>query len=380
MKLHKILLAVIILSSLMFTCSCWNYSDLEKKSLVSGFSIDKTPSGEYLVTVEVIDFETTGIDAKQTGKNIETQGKTLFEAIRKVINLTGYRLYWAHANIVVVGQEVAKEGLADALDFISRDAEVREEMYVIISREKTAKEILEQQMLLSQTSANNIEKMLGTRNRDLNSPSIQAYQLINILEEEGISPCLPAIRLTENEKKRTAELYGAAVFKEDKLIGYLNPEETNKFLFITDKVRKGIMTFKMEDSDVTLEIQKAKTKIRPEINKNRLKMKIDIKIEGSVAELETTKDLLADSKFYKLEKQAEDDLRNKTEELIKKVKRDFGSDIFGFGKYVKAYLPSVWRASQDKKVDLFSQIEPEINVNIILTGSGLNSKTVKKRV
>ena len=380
MKLQKILLAIIIISSLMFTCSCWNYSDLEKRSLVSGFAIDKTPSGEYLITVEVIDFETTGIDAKQTGKNIEIQGKTIFEAIRNVINLTGYRLYWAHANIVVIGQEVAKEGLAATLDFISRDAEVREEMYVIISREKTAKEILEQQMLLSQTSANNIEKMLGTKNRDLYSPTIQAYQLINVLEDEGICPCLPAIRLTENEKKRTAELYGAAVFKADKLIGYLNPEETNMFLLITDRVRKGIMTFKVEDTDITLEIRKAKTKIKPVINKNRLKMKIDIKLEASVGELDTSKNLIIEKTLNKLENLSEEHLRNETGGLIKKVKKDFGSDIFGFGKYVKAYLPSVWRDSESKKVDLFSQIEPEIKVNVTIIGSGLNSKTVKKRV
>ncbi len=380
MKLPKILLLVTIISSLMFTCSCWNYSDLEKRSLVSGFAIDKTPSGEYLVTVEVIDFEITGIDAKQTGKNIEIQGKTLFEAIRNVINVTGYKLYWAHANIVVISQEVAKEGLADTLDFISRDAEVREEMYVIISREKTAKEILEQQMLLSQTSANNIEKILGTKNRDLNSPTIQAYQLIAILEDEGISPCLPAIRLTEIEKKRTAELYGAAVFKADKLIGYLNPEETNIFLFITDRVGKGILTFKEGDSNITLEVYKASTKIKPVISHNKLKMKIDIKIEASVGELDTSKDLISTKNLYKLENQAEEHLRNETGELIKKVKKDFSSDIFGFGKYVKAYLPTVWRDSQNKKADLFSQIEPEIKVNVTIVGSGLNSKTVKKRV
>lgn len=380
MKLPKILLLVTIISSLMFTCSCWNYSDLEKRSLVSGFAIDKTPSGEYLVTVEVIDFEITGIDAKQTGKNIEIQGKTLFEAIRNVINVTGYKLYWAHANIVVISQEVAKEGLADTLDFISRDAEVREEMYVIISREKTAKEILEQQMLLSQTSANNIEKILDTKNRDLNSPTIQAYQLIAILEDEGISPCLPAIRLTEIEKKRTAELYGAAVFKADKLIGYLNPEETNIFLFITDRVGKGILTFKEGDSNITLEVYKASTKIKPVICHNKLKMKIDIKIEASVGELDTSKDLISTKNLYKLENQAEEHLRNETGELIKKVKKDFSSDIFGFGKYVKAYLPTVWRDSQNKKADLFSQIEPEIKVNVTIVGSGLNSKTVKKRV
>ncbi len=379
MKLQKILLAVTIISSLMFTCSCWNYSDLEKMSLVSGFAIDKAPSGNYLVTVEVIDSETTGIDAKQTGKNIETEGKTLYEAIRNVVNLTGIKLYWAHANIVVISQEIAKEGLADTIDFISRDAEVREEMYVIISREKTAKEVLEQQMLLSQTSANNIEKMLGTKNRDLSSPTIQAYQLINILEEEGISPCLPAIRLVENREKRTAELYGAAAFKYDKLVGFLSREETNMFWFITDKIRKGILTFKDDDRDITLEIYNASTKIKPVISNNKLKMKIDIKIEASIGELNTSKDLINEKNFYRLENNAEKHIRKKSGELIQKVKKDFGTDIFGFGKYVKAYLPSVWRDSQSKKVDLFYQIEPDINVDVTIIGSGLNSNTVKKR-
>ncbi|HEX9061731.1 MAG TPA: Ger(x)C family spore germination protein, partial [Clostridia bacterium] len=66
MKLSRLfVLMVLVMLSTVSLSGCWNYHDIEKYSIVAGIAIDKDEqSDKYLLTAEIIDFETTGKDTK----------------------------------------------------------------------------------------------------------------------------------------------------------------------------------------------------------------------------------------------------------------------------------------------------------------------------
>lgn len=383
MKLVKSLLSLLlILSNLTLLCGCWNYQDIEKVLLVVGFAIDKNEQGDkYLITVEVVDFEMSGTQAKQTSKFVESEGKTIFDAIRNSINIIGKRLYWAHANVVIISQDLAKEGIAPLIDLIIRDTEMREEKYVLISKEKTAKEVLKQEMLLSQTSSNNIERMLSSQYAAGKATAVKAYELMGTIEDEGISVALPALHLVKNTDKKTAELDGTAVFKSDKLVGFLSPDETKAFLFVMNKIGGGLATLKESSSNkmdnISLEIFESKTKLKPRFSDEKLTMNIDIVTEVAIAEVETSEDYIKE-KRDSLKSDAEKKLKALLETVIKKVQNEFDSDIFGFGKITKANLPAVWRNSQQKGINLFKELALDIHVEVKILTSSLSKQAIKK--
>lgn len=385
MKPVKTLLSLLIIfSNLFLLCSCWNYRDIEKAQLVSGFSIDKNEQGnKYLLTIELIDVEASGKDAKQSAKFIETQGTTVFDAVRNAISVTGKRLYWAHANVVIISKKIAEEGLTPALDFIIRDAEMREEMYVIISKDKTAAEVLKQQVPLSQTSSDNIEDMILNQYSVGNAPLVHMYEIIDTLESEGISVYLPTIHLGENSGLKTAIVEGTAIFKSDKLIGYLNADETKTFLFLINKFKKGLLTLK-EDSindmdNVTLEVYKSKSKLKPVLSDKKVTMKINIKIDAAIAELVTQKNYIEQKNLQdKLKKDAETKLKTSAESLIAKVQTEYASDIFGFGRTIKENMPEIWKKTLKKDKDYFKELNYDVTVNITIKNSALTLKTIQK--
>jgi len=384
MKHARGLLSILlILTNLTLLCGCWNYQDIEKVLLVSGFAIDKNEQGDkYLVTVEVIDFEMAGKEAKQSGKYVESEGTTIFDAVRNVINIVGKKMYWAHSNILIISQDIAKEGISPVLDLMFRDTEMREEMYVLISKEKTAQEVLKQELLLSQTSSDNIQSMITNQKGVGLAPIVKVYELVDILEEEGISTVLPAIQLTKNSDKKTAELTGTAVFKSDKLVGFLNLDETRPFLFITNKIKKGLISVNEDSSNqmdnITLEIFTTKTKVEPKISDKKLTMNIEIKIEVALGELETSVDYIKKDKQDKLKKDAEAKVKASVEAVIKKVQNDFSTDIFGFGRITKANKPSVWRSAKQEGTNLFKDLKTNVKVDITIKNSALASKPIKK--
>lgn len=378
----------VILFFLMIACSiplysCWNYQDIEKLAIVAGFAIDKnSEDNKYVITVELVDFEMSGKDTKQTGKYVEATGKTVFDAVRNIIDFSGKKLYWAHANVVIIGQDLAEEGIAAPIDLIFRDAEMREEMYIFISREKTAGDILKQQSLLSQTSSDNIENIFTGQSRVGNSYPVQIYELIDNLEEEGISVTLPCLSLKENLDKTPVHPDGIAIFRSDKLVGFLEPEETKYFLFTTNKFKKGVLTLKKhssnEESNISFEINKTSTRVKPEISKGKLTVNVNIKQEAALAEIGTQTDYISKHNRSAIKKEGEENLEKAIETLIKKVQNDFDTDIFGFGKIIKAEMPSVWKNAQNKKINLFHDLKPEVKVELSIKNNALGSKVIKK--
>ncbi len=374
-----ILLTVLIITNSIYFCGCWNYKDIEKSLIISGLAIDKNKTGDkYLITVEVLDFE-MGKEAKQGTRFIESEGKTLFDAVRNAINIVGKKLYWAHANIAVVSEEIAKEGLIPVLDFMYRDSEVRTEMNILISKEKTARELLMQEMLLSQASSDNIHNMLDEQNTSGKFPNVLVYKLINCIKNENA--VLPAVELKEILGKKTTVITSTAIFKKDKLIGYLNLDESQALLFARNEIKGGLITFGIDNNDntdmISLEIFKSKTKVNPRYDNNELTMDIDINVDASIAELQTSTDYISGKNFEKLKKSAEKDVKTSVENLIQKAQLEYNADIFGFGSKIKGDLPKVWKSIEgDWKNGIFKNLETNVKVYIKIRNSAFIRKAI----
>ncbi|HEX9060500.1 MAG TPA: Ger(x)C family spore germination protein, partial [Clostridia bacterium] len=309
---------------------------------------------------------------------IESKGTTIFDAIRNMINITGKRLYWAHARLVIISRDIAENGILPVLDLLFRDAEIREEMDIVISREKTAQEVLKAQTVIQDMHSFDIDSSLENQKSVAESPKLQVYQFINALEGEGISPAIAAAGIGLNNGRETTEIMGTAVFKSDKLVGFLNKEESKYFSFATDEVDKGLL-IQNEDktSAITLEIFKNKTEVKPEYYNGKIKMNIHISTEVAIAEVETPLDYIEEERREKLKKEAEESLKASVEKVIKKVQKDYDSDIFGFGMLVKAYMPSVWKELKPNWDNLFKSLDVNLTVDINIKNSAIVSKTIK---
>ncbi|MBP2033888.1 spore germination protein KC [Clostridium algifaecis] len=384
MKIKRRILLILLLFLLPVILSgCWNYTDIEKYSLVTGFSLDKDKkNNKYIVNAEVLDFRMSGNGSKAVTNIIESKGNTIFDAIRNMINITGKRLYWGHAKIFIISKDIAEEGITQALDLPYRDAEIREEMHVLISNKNTAKEILQNKPITSNLRCFEIDKIVENQKTLANAPIVRVYELINNIEENDVSPVLPLCDIKTSDDKQTVELIGTAVFKSDKLVGSLNTEESKYFLFATNQIDKGLLVEKILHGDqmakVTLEVFESKTKIKPIYKDGKLSINMNIRVDASIAEIDESKDFIQESGCKSLKQAAEESLKVSIGNTINKVQNKYDADIFGFAKHIKSDIPSAWSDVKDKWDDTFRNMHVNINVEIQLRNSGIDSKTIKK--
>ncbi len=381
MRKKLLLLALLLLLNAMILPGCWNYREIDKLSIVAGMAVDKDSEGRYLVTVEIVDLHEGGMEPKIRSKILELHGDTIFDAVRNSIEITAPKLYWGHTEIVILSRQVAKEGIVEIIDWLDRDAEPRLSVDVLVSRGETARELLSARSISTDIRSFEINKMLEAQANLSKAPSVEAYMFIDMLASGGISPVLPSVSLTDNAGQQTSQVAGTAVFKGDRLVGFLDGDETKYFLFATGKIKGGLLTAKenpqVGHKNITLEVFANKTTVRPVISGGKLSMSIKAEAKVSLDEHGTKENFMDKNGIKMLEDAAEQQLSDNIRKVVKRVQKDFDADIFGFGRTVKGEMPSLWRAVENEWDDIFRNMEVSVESHIEIDNTGLLSKPIK---
>lgn len=123
---------------------CWSSKELNEIAILTGLGIDKTENG-YRLSAQVIN--PGEIAGKNSSGRTEVvrymkSGATIHEAFRKLTTDVPRILYLSHLRIVLFGEDMAREGIGKALDFLSRDHEMRSDFFLSVAKGATAADIL----------------------------------------------------------------------------------------------------------------------------------------------------------------------------------------------------------------------------------------------
>jgi len=149
---------------------------------------------------------------------------------------------------LIFGEEAARYGIRQYIDFFSRAPKPRETTWVMVA-EREAKDILETYSELEKTSAQEI----GFLARAKAGYSVNLKDFIVMLATMGSNPIASRIEIVDRgviqgaEKKepikqKGAALTGTAVFREGTLVGWLDESEPRGLLWLRGEVLRGIIS------------------------------------------------------------------------------------------------------------------------------------------
>lgn len=379
MKISKKLMIILIICSLQLLSGCWNYREVNDVNIVTGLAIDyDNKAKQYILSTEIIDFSVEG----GHGEVISIRGKTVFDAIRNMISKSGKKLYFGHSKVFIISKEVAEKGLVPIMDLIFRDAELRSDVWVLISDKTAASDILNVAIAeLEAVNSFHLENNMQSQKYLSKIYTIPQWRLVQDIYAEGISPAVPLVKLSKRDGSLGTEVKGTAVFRGDKMVGIMDEHETKLFLMIKQTNQLGLWIIesinKEEKYKVALEMFGCNTDISIIPTQNGPKVLVDIQSYTGVGEVGSTLDIFEKSAFEELEKQSEMQIKQDTEDLIRKMQIEYQSDIFGFGKLIKKRMPEYWKENKDDWNGLFSRLEIEVTVDVIIKGSALTYKPIK---
>ncbi|WZL73328.1 Ger(x)C family spore germination protein [Clostridiaceae bacterium 35-E11] len=396
MKRYLILFTLLIAYVSLFT-GCWSKREIDELAIASAVGIDKTKEG-YLVTAQIIN--PGEIAAEKTSNrtvvsSYRASGETVFEAIRRLTLETPRKTYFGHIRLLVLGEDLAREGIGKTLDFFSRDPEIRTDFYIIIAKNSRAEELLNILTPIEKIPANKMYDSLEMSAKSWASTlHVTLDELIRSLLSKGKNPVLTGVIIKgspqlgvamENIEKvdipTTIQIRYLGAFKKDKLVGWLNEEESIGYNYISDKVESTIVVITCsEEGKLGVEIIRTKAKIKGIVRQSKPEVSIDIWVEGNVADVECTMDVTNLQNIYEIETKVAARIKQETIAAIRKAQKELRSDIFGFGEAIHRADPKAWHTFKDDWDEIFTSLPIHVNVTSRIKRTGTITKSFQQEL
>ncbi|EZH67382.1 hypothetical protein DH09_05475 [Bacillaceae bacterium JMAK1] len=389
---------LLVMISLLLLSGCWDRWELNELSIITGMAIDKSDD-HYELTMQSIN--PAEIASQEIGNgyaqafNTTEVAPTIHESLRKHVNKSPRRAFISHLQVLVISEEVAREGITSILDFFYRDHEVRSDFFVLIAKDdQRAKEILSIVTPLENVPSQNIFDSLQYGARSYGGTRIVTLDdLYQDATAPGIEPALMGVQvignLKEGQERSNAErnepattllIQELAMFRDNYLVGWLSQDQSKGLNYITGDIRDSVGSFNCpnnSDEEFALESFKEKTDYDVRIVNNKPIIDLTFNISSHISEVNcSTLDLSKEENFYLVEKESEEQFLTILQDTVQEAKAH-QSDVLGFGQMIHRKHPKIWEELKSNWNEEFPNVEVTYDVNIKITDTGniINSFT-----
>jgi spore germination protein KC len=317
-----------------------------------------------------------GKGSGQTVWVVDEVGHTIDDALTNLQQQISGRLFFGHLRVIVVSDEVAKQEMQNLNDYLRRNPEVRRMAWMMVSK-GNAEKLMKAAPQLERVPALYLMSTMDNAVRDGKFPANYVGMYWSNSMKKGQEAYLPYVML---KKEQNIELMGMAYFKKDELAGTTEPFEITVFMAIKGLNPAGYRGYvKLEGTSniVTIYSTSRKSKLDVQIKNNRPYFTLSILIEVNLEEKLNEKFLVSNSRTLSEIQQSNQDAIKKAAESMIKDMQEKGTDIFGFGEYVRAKKPSYWNRqikTKEKWQQSFKDISVEVRAVARVRRIGMKAK------
>lgn len=333
---------ILILLSIIFLLSgCYDYTEIDDISIVSGIILDYMDN-KYELTIELLnnEKESKTVVYKTSCKEIET-------CILEISNESNKEIFISHQKALILTDRTVNKDV-DFYDYFLRNSKSKMNYYVYYISD-------EYKDLLFKDNKDNVsfylKDIIDYNTKDYSSLiKLSFIDMIQKISEKGIINIYPNI-IVKDDKVIIDSLI--AFNDTNKVI--LNNNESIFYNIISNNTNLTSINVPCEKGSFSLNINRSKSNY--EYNNN---LEINIKEKAKLSNYNCNYDLNDDKTINKLENLANNYLKEQTNNIIK-LSQNNNIDFLGLERYIYKH--------NKKEIDL-SKIKVEINTNIRITSIG----------
>jgi spore germination protein KC len=373
---------------------CWDHRELSEISVVVGMAVDKGEDDKYILTVE-------GINAKELSDKTSSgfapsivftlEGDTLAEVSRKLNIGISKHLIYSHMKVLVINEEVVRDGLLDFLDFLERNREIRDDFNIVIARNAKAADILNVTYLVQKSSSLKIHTQLRSLVEDWGGdPNIRLNDIIKAYTSSGKRGVMAALTIKGDSRKGNSVdnmkrsspaamviVDSLAILKHDTLLGFLPVEDTRNYLWVTNQLERTAITAGCsKDRFITVRIFNNITKTKGKVEKGRAVFNLKIRAEAYLDSTQCKDDMTQLKTFKKFEELTEKRIKRNLQTTIKKLQQEYEPDIFGFGEVLYRQDYKDFKRIEKNWDSHFKDAIVNVDVKVQLRRSGVRTKSL----
>lgn len=380
MKRIKFLILLLPLLS-----GCYNYRELNDLGITTAVSIDYKDNNFYVIAEVINPIKQQDASSSNNSPfvNYNSSSSSLQDAFRKVVLESPRQLYAAQLEIIVLSEEVVNNHLEEVLEYFARDPEARTEIKIIVAKTEDSTKAITLQTLLTSLSSSNIIKSLDLQSKVLGmSYPVTLNELLNMYIDPYLEVVLPSMALygnyeigdekeniTTSSPKAIVKIDGSTITKDNKILGYLDLEESKILNLINGKLKETIIKMNYYDGYIIFEPNRIKVSRELDIKNNIIK--INISGYSKTKEIQSNIDLKDPKEVEKLNKALNMELEKKITDTFNSIREKYDTDVFGFQElYYRTNYKYFKENCTNWYEDIYPKIKLEVKANVRLYEKG----------
>ncbi|GAX91941.1 Ger(x)C family spore germination protein [Effusibacillus lacus] len=379
MKLRKLLSAALTLILILPVEGCYDRIELEGMAFVVSLGLDKGPDNTIDVTARIaVPRKLAGVpgggggggDGKEEAvggaKPITVRAHSIPEALNLFNSTVERRISLLHLANIAIGESLAKEGVVEYLRPLTRYREFRRTVVVFIIPGNVREAYEQNKPILEQSITRFTESLTDVGMHTGLSASKKLHDFLVSLEALHEDPIAPVIAVNQKVKQQSgkssdgetagmeesnlsfepgkvvrmggnpAEFIGTAVFRDDRLVAYLDGIDTRMLLSIRGELMRTQMDFPdpvEKGKFIGVELKHARSPvINVDLRSNPVRIHLRQRLEGDLLGVQGGTDYTNPEKMNLLENSISDRLQKRQEALIKRMFHEYQTDPFGIFK------------------------------------------------
>jgi len=349
-----------------FAAGCWDQRVIERMEFIATAGVDARPEGRILLGVITPAVEQGG---KPKPHLYLTEVDSLRQGRERLRLQSGGELEAGKMEQIFFGEEMARRGIVDYIDIFARDAfnPVQAHLGVV---KGTAEGFLRQAIRWQHLPFCSLylDRLLDYGTATGSIPRTDITRFYVAYYAPGLDPVLPLIRATPSR----ALLCGTALFRDDRLVGELNVDETFLLLALCGKARSHSQAFPIppdlreEKKALVVRFVKAGRKMGVRLRAGRPEVSFALSFTGMLVEFRAGTPLKP-AELRRLEGYIARALVGEAERVWATLRR-LNVDPVGIGNAVRARYYDFWEGHDWRRV--FPEVKAGFRVKVDLVNYG----------
>ncbi|MBP2654809.1 MAG: germination protein, Ger(x)C family [Firmicutes bacterium] len=398
----------------LITTGCNGAKETDEVAYILSVGIDAAPNNQLSITYRIADPHSLagGKDSQSQSQKssilINLTAPSLTEGRNILKSIISREPRISHLKIFVISEELARKGLGDLFGLFMRHREYRGTVFLAIVR-GSAKEVLEKNRPdLDVLTSRWVESMLQSYFESSYFLRADIYQFYKRLKNESGAPYAVLLGLNPLDGEDRAnneavgndrsegylakqiprqsgnplEMCGTAVFKGDKLVGFLNNKETRALSILLGDLERGFMSLEdplvpSKQVDINIHLGR-KPNINVDISSTIPAITISVYLEGDILGVSSGTNYEAGDYKVLLEQQISNTIFEQITSMLKRT-QDLGTDVVNFGYYIRPKFNTVQELENYHWDSKYPEAVIHLDVQTKLRRDGLMRKTTPIR-
>lgn len=412
----------------MLLCTCWDAEDPERTAHVVAIGIDRGDTRALRVTFQIMVPRLLAGGAGSGGAGggggggggadgprvwvRAVEANAVSEAFHSVCEYLPRTPALSHLQAVVMSEQVARDrGVAGLWDFLTRDVQARCAAQFMVTPGR-AEEVLRLQPRLTDIPGAGLVALLELAADSGATIATPAGRFGLALHAEGVQPVAAMVEIVPPEARAspggqsaggdgaggqagrqaggptaaapgavpsTAELRaaGLAVFRGDRLVGTLPPEESLALSLTLRRARRPLIWATAPDSGapITARVLSYRPEIKLITEGGQWRGQVRLDVAAELREELSPAYFIEPARLKQLEGALAAALAQDLASALRHTQQA-GADVFGFGWYLYRKQPQQWFALKDHWDQVYAHLPVDVRVEVKLRAEGLTIKSL----